>query len=104
MHLKKSTGILERNSQEIRFGLSGPKTRNSQPPLLPSRCMTALDKVAGPLENYPKTDSGGVEQSDPNASPSNHTIENFIFGPAFETTTQEMSNLAQLLNSHQTKY
>ena len=32
MHLKKSTGILEKNSQEIRFGLFGPKARNSQIP------------------------------------------------------------------------
>ena len=104
MHLKKSTGILERNSQEIRFGFFGPKTRNSQPPLLPSRCVTALDRVAGPLENDPKADSGRVEQSDPNASPSNHTIENIVFGSAIEAATQEMLNLAQPLNSHQTKY
>ena len=53
---------------------------------------------------YPKTHSELVEEGDPNASPSNHTIENVVFGPAFETTTQEMSILAQLLNSHQTKY
>ena len=94
---------MERNSQEIRFGLFGPKTRDSQPPFLPSRCVTALGRVAGPLENYPKADSGHVEQGDPNASPSNHTIENVVYGPAFETTAQEMLNLAQPLNSHQTK-
>ena len=103
MHLKKSTGILETNSQEIRFGLFGPKTRNSQPPLLPSRCVTALDRVAGPLENYPKADSGRVEQSDPNASPSNHTIENIVFGSAIEAAIQERLNLAQPLNSHKTE-
>ena len=61
MHLKKFTGILEKNSQEIRFGLFGPKTRNSQPPLLPSRCVTALDRVAGLPENYQKNVSIGTE-------------------------------------------
>ena len=67
-------------------------------------CVTALGRVAGPLENYPKADSGRVEQSDPNASPSNHTIENIVFGSAIETATQEMLKFAQPLNSHQTKY
>ena len=75
----------------------------TEPPL-PSRCVTALGRVAGPLENYPKTDSELVEQGDPNVSPSNYTIENVVFGPAFETATQEMLNFAQPLNSQQTKY
>ena len=100
MHLKKFTGILEKNSQEIRFGFFGPKTRNSQ---IPARILFGFGGFLSAW-NYPETHSELVEQGDPNASPSNHTIENVIFGPAFETTTQEMSNLAQLLNSHQTKY
>ena len=84
MHLKKSTGILERNSQEIRFGLFGPKTRNSQ---IPARILFGFGGFLSAW-NYPKTHSELVEQGDPNASPSNHTIENVVFGPAFETTAQ----------------
>ena len=84
MHLKKSTGILEKNSQEIRFGLFGPKTRNSQ---IPARILFGFGGFLSAW-NYPETHSELVEQGDPNASPSNHTIENVVFGPAFETTAQ----------------
>ena len=103
MHLKNPHVFWKKVHRKFVLGFFGPKRRNSQPPLLPSRCVTALDRVAGPLENYPKADSGRVEQSDPNASPSNHTIENIVFGSAIEAATQEMLNLAQPLNSHQTK-
>ena len=99
MHLKKSTGTTEKNSQEIRFGLFGPKTRNSQ---IPARILFGFGGFLSAW-NYPETHSELVEQGDPNASPSNHTIENTVFGSAIETAIQERLNLAQPLNSHKTK-
>ena len=62
----------------VRFGLLGPKTRNSQ---LPARILFGVDFFRRIFSawNYPKTHSELVEQCDPNASPSNHTIENVFF-------------------------
>ena len=104
MHLKNSTGTTAKKFTGNSFWVFWSQNKKFTDPS--ANFFRREFLFGGYLSawTYPKIHRELVEQGDPNASPSNQTIEKVVFGPAFETTTQEMSNLAHLLNSHQTKY